>query len=136
MHDVFKKKKIKPMVKIMVVDDELFVRTRMKNFLERSGFTVILAENGNQAYRYYERERPDVVFCDIMMPGMDGLQALRKIREIDPDANVVMISEMGGQQATMVQALSAGARDIIPKPYKEDKVLELIKKYTEKESAE
>ena len=86
------------------------------------------AENGKQAVAKYKELRPDLVTMDITMPEMDGLEALKLIREFDPNAKVVMCSAMG-QQAMVISAIKSGAKDFLVKPIQNEKLLETLKKF-------
>lgn len=113
---------------ILIVDDASFMRMMIKDTLTKNGFNVIgEAENGQIAVQKYKELSPDLVTMDITMPEMDGIQALKSIREITPDAKVIMCSAMG-QQAMVIEAIQAGAKDFIVKPFQPDRVLEAVKK--------
>lgn len=116
-------------MKILLVDDAVFVRMSLKQILDDSefDFEVLEAANGKKALELYKRNSPDVVIMDITMPEMDGIEAVYKIREIDPDAKVIMCSAMGYQEK-VVDAVTAGAKDFIVKPYEPAKVMNSIKK--------
>ncbi len=75
----------------------------------------------------YNETKPDLVLMDITMPEMDGIQALKKIKENDPSASVIMCSAMG-QQAMVIESIQSGARDFIVKPFQADRVLEAVQK--------
>ncbi|WP_062197865.1 response regulator [Massilibacterium senegalense] len=114
--------------RILVVDDAAFMRMMIKDILEKNGFEVVgEAENGAQAVEKYKESTPDLVTMDITMPEMDGITALKEIRNINPDAKIIMCSAMG-QQAMVIDAIQAGAKDFIVKPFQADRVLEAIKK--------
>ena len=113
------------MVKILTVDDAYFVRIKLRNFLESKGFQVVEAGNGLEAVSQFEKENPDIVFCDITMPEMDGLATLKKLKELSPDVKVVMLTSLG-EQTVLMEALAAGALNFLVKPFEEDKVLEII----------
>lgn len=116
------------MAKILIVDDAAFMRMMIKDILEKNGYEVIgEANNGIKAVELYKKERPDVVTMDITMPDMDGIQAVKAIRAIDPTAKVIMCSAMG-QQSMVMDAIKSGARDFIVKPFQPDRVLEAIRK--------
>ena len=85
------------------------------------------AENGIKAVEKYNETKPDLVMMDITMPEMDGIQALKKIKETDAAANVIMCSAMG-QQAMVIESIQSGARDFIVKPFNQDRVLEAVRK--------
>ena len=116
------------MANLLVVDDAAFMRMTIKKMVTPHGHTVVAeAENGVEAVRKYMECKPDVVLLDITMPQMDGLNALKRIREQDPNAKVVMCSAMG-QQAMVAQAIQNGAKDFVVKPFQEDRVLAAIKR--------
>ena len=113
---------------ILICDDAAFMRMMIKDILTKNGYTVAgEAENGAKAVEKYSEVKPDLVLMDITMPEMDGIQALKKIKEIDPSAVVVMCSAMG-QQAMVIESIQAGAKDFIVKPFQADRVLEAVKK--------
>lgn len=117
------------MAKIMLVDDAAFMRMMIKNYLTKGGFesaTFVEAQDGLDAVQKYETEKPDLVIMDITMPNMDGLQALKKIREQDPNANVVMCTAMG-QESMVVDAIKSGAKDFVVKPFNADRICSTVK---------
>jgi len=114
--------------RILIVDDVAFMRMMIKDILSKNGFEVVgEAENGAVAVEKYSELKPDLVTMDITMPEMDGIEALKKIKQSDPGARIVMCSVMG-QQAMVVEAIQAGARDFIVKPFQADRVLEAVSK--------
>ena len=114
------------MAKIMLVDDAAFMRMMLKNTLTKSGYTdFVEAQDGAEAVKKYEEEKPDLVIMDITMPNMDGLQALKKIREGDPQAKVVMCTAMG-QESMVVDAIKSGAKDFIVKPFNADRITQTV----------
>lgn len=115
------------MARIMVVDDAAFMRVRLKNVLGEQGHEVIEASNGAEAVTLYEQQRPDLVLMDITMPEMDGISALRAIRDKDPDAKVIMCSALG-QERTVIEAIKSGAKDFIVKPFQPERVIEAVNK--------
>ena len=116
------------MAKIMICDDAAFMRMMIKDILTKNGYeTAAEAENGAVAVEKYPETKPDLVLMDITMPDMDGIQALKKIKEIDANANVIMCSAMG-QQAMVIEAIQSGAKDFIVKPFQAERVLEAVKK--------
>jgi len=113
---------------ILVCDDAAFMRMMIKDILTKNGYTVAgEAENGVKAVERYVELKPDLVMMDITMPEMDGIQALKKIKQADPSANIIMCSAMG-QQAMVIEAIQSGAKDFIVKPFDKDRVLEAVKK--------
>lgn len=114
--------------KVLIVDDAAFMRMMLKDILTKNGYEVVgEAENGAKAVEKYKEVTPDLVTMDITMPEMDGISALKNIRSIDSNAKVVMCSAMG-QQAMVIEAIQAGAKDFIVKPFQADRVLEAVKK--------
>lgn len=104
------------------------MRAAIKTILERNGFEVVgEAENGAIGVRKYQELRPDIVTMDITMPEMTGLEALKHIRSFDPDAKVIMITAMG-QEHLVKEAILSGAKSFIVKPFKEDHVVQTLKK--------
>jgi two-component system, chemotaxis family, chemotaxis protein CheY len=112
---------------LLVVDDAAFMRMRCTKLLTDNGYEVVEAENGVQAVKKYEDVHPDGVLLDITMPEMDGLAALRAIKQMDPNARVAMVTAMG-QQAMVIDALKSGAKDFILKPFQPERVLNAVKK--------
>ncbi|MCI8490626.1 MAG: response regulator [Lachnospiraceae bacterium] len=113
---------------ILVCDDAAFMRMMIKDILTKNGYNVVgEAENGAKAVEKYNDAKPDLVLMDITMPEMDGIQALKKIKEADANAKVVMCSAMG-QQAMVIEAIQSGAKDFIVKPFQAERVLEAVKK--------
>ena len=114
------------MAKIMLVDDAAFMRMMVKNALTKSGYdNFVEAQDGAEAVKKYEEEKPDMVIMDITMPNMDGLQALKKIRENDPNAKVVMCTAMG-QEGMVVDAIKSGAKDFIGKPFNAERIVQTV----------
>lgn len=100
--------------RILVVDDESFVRKALRKILEAKGFGVSEAATGDEAVASYKKERPDVVILDVRMPGKDGLETLRELRGHDPDASVIMLTAVHDEDAAR-EALEAGAFEYITK---------------------
>jgi len=104
------------------------MRMMVKDILSKNGYEVVgEAENGLKAVEKWQELKPDLTTMDITMPEMDGITAVKEIKKIDPSAKVIMCSAMG-QQAMVVEAIQAGARDFIVKPFQPDRVLEAVRK--------
>ncbi len=113
---------------ILICDDAAFMRMMIKDILSKNGYEIAgEAENGVKAVEKYREVKPDLVMMDITMPEMDGIQALKKIKEEDPSATIIMCSAMG-QQAMVIESIQSGAKDFIVKPFDKDRVLEAVKK--------
>jgi two-component system chemotaxis response regulator CheY len=114
-------------INVIIADDLKFIKLVLRQLVEKAGFRVVgEASNGEEAVELYQDKRPDVVLMDITMPKMDGLTALKKILELDPEAKIIMCSALG-QQSLIVQALQLGAKDFIVKPFREERVITAIK---------
>ncbi|MFY4773896.1 response regulator [Metabacillus sp. RGM 3146] len=114
--------------KILIVDDAAFMRMMIKDILTKNGYNVVAeAADGMQAVEKYKEHQPDLVTMDITMPEMDGISALKEIKKLNPNSKVIMCSAMG-QQAMVIDAIQAGAKDFIVKPFQADRVLEAIQK--------
>lgn len=114
------------MAKIMLVDDAAFMRMMVKKALTEAGYSdFIEAQDGAEAVQKYDTEKPDMVIMDITMPNMDGLQALKKIREGDPSAKVVMCTAMG-QESMVVDAIKSGAKDFVVKPFNAERIVQTV----------
>ena len=114
--------------KVLICDDAAFMRMMIKDILTKNGYEIAgEAENGQKAVEKYSETKPDLVLMDITMPEMDGIQALKKIKESDGEAKIIMCSAMG-QQAMVIEAIQSGAKDFIVKPFQAERVLEAVKK--------
>lgn len=114
----------------MVVDDAVFMRMTIRKMIETEGYEVVgEAGNGVEAVQKYMEVQPDVVMLDITMPEMNGIDALKRIKEFDPKAKVIMCSAMG-QQVMVAQAIQSGAKDFIVKPFEKDRVLAALQRVT------
>ncbi|MGE5372567.1 MAG: response regulator [Solirubrobacterales bacterium] len=116
------------MANILICDDAAFMRNSLRIMLEKGGHTVIgEAANGLEAVEQFKNMKPDLVTMDITMPEVDGLTALKMIRQLDPNAKVIMVSAMG-QESMVKEAVLSGAKTFIVKPFKEAYILEVIAK--------
>ena len=120
-------------MKILVVDDERAIRNSLKEILTDEGYEVDTAEDGAAALALAEREHYNIIFCDIKMPGMDGIEFLDKVMEAGLEGAVVMISGHGDID-TAVECIKKGAFDFIQKPLDLNRILITIKNATEKVS--
>jgi two-component system chemotaxis response regulator CheY len=113
---------------VLVCDDAIFMRTMISDILNQAGFEIVgEAESGLQAVQKYRELKPDLVTMDIVMPDMGGIEAVREICKQDPDAKILMCSAMG-QQALVVEAIQAGAKDFVVKPFQPSRVLEAVQR--------
>lgn len=113
---------------ILVADDAAIMRLLLRNILSNAGYNVVgEAADGKEAVRRYQELKPDLVTMDITMPGMNGIEAVKSIKTIDPSAKIIMCSAMG-QKSMVFDAIEAGAINFIVKPFDEPKVMEAIEK--------
>lgn len=112
--------------RILVIDDEQGIRGALGQLLEYEGYEVRTAPNAGDGIVEYQRFRPHLVFMDVKMAGMDGLEALKRLREIDPAATVVMISGHATLR-TAVEATQLGAYDVLEKPLDTDRILVMLR---------
>lgn len=114
--------------RILIVDDAAFMRMMIKNILLKNGYEIVgEAENGKMAVNLYSETKPDLVTMDITMPEMDGIEAVKAIRSTDSSASIIMCSAMG-QQSMVMDAIQAGAKDFIVKPFQQDRLLQAIER--------
>lgn len=119
------------MAKILIVDDAKFMRMTLSNILNNGDHQVVgEAENGKEAIEIYKQLKPDLVTMDITMPEVSGLEAMKAIINLDKNARIVMCSAMG-QQKAVLEAIEAGAKDFIVKPFDEGRVLEAVNRVLE-----
>jgi len=121
------------MSKILVVDDEESIREFFQIMLKREGYEVLTAANGREALDTLKKVSADLVISDIQMPEMSGMDLLGKVRELDPEMVVIMITAFGSTE-TAVEAMKLGAYDYVQKPFKIDEVKIIIKQALEKRS--
>ena len=113
---------------VLVCDDAIFMRTMISDILSQAGYEVVgEAETGVQAIEKYKQLKPDLVTMDIVMPDLGGIEAVREIMKFDSAARILMCSAMG-QQALVVEAIQAGARDFVVKPFQPSRVLEAVQR--------
>ena len=118
-------------MKILIIDDERSIRNSLKEILDDEGYDVDVAENGQQGVEMVEKEKYDVIFCDIKMPVMDGVETLSKLTSMGIDSAVVMISGHA-DVATAVDCIKKGAFDFIEKPLDLNRILITIKNAKDK----
>lgn len=113
---------------VLICDDAIFMRTMIGDILSQAGFQIVgEAETGVQAVDKYRSLKPDLVTMDIVMPDMGGIDAVREIMKDDPSAKILMCSAMG-QQALVIEAIQAGAKDFVVKPFQPSRVLEAVQR--------
>jgi two-component system, chemotaxis family, chemotaxis protein CheY len=121
--------------KVLVVDDSVAIARQLTKMIEGfGGFDVIgHAKNGAEAVKLFKTLQPDVVLMDIVMPMMDGIQSLRTLMRLDPEARVVVVSSVGGVGQKVEEAIRLGARNVISKPFEPEKVQSILERLFEQE---
>ncbi|EAT14571.1 sigma-54-dependent Fis family transcriptional regulator [Desulfuromonas acetoxidans] len=116
--------------RVLVVDDEHLIRWSLEQSLKKQGYHVQTVGSGEEALDYVRSDSPDLVFLDIQLPGIDGIETLEKIKEIDSDISVIMITALGVLE-TAVKAMQLGAYDYINKPFNLDELSVVLRKALE-----
>ncbi len=117
--------------RILIADDSSFMRTMIKDVLSKAGYEVVEeAESGEEVIKKYDELKPDLVTLDIVMVGEGGLQTAKEIIRRDPAAKLLMVSAMG-QQALVVEAIQAGAKGFVVKPFEPEQLVEEVKRIVE-----
>ncbi|MBS3947813.1 MAG: response regulator [Dethiobacter sp.] len=112
--------------KVLVCDDSLLIRKQLTDFLAQFGtYELFQATRGDEALKVFEETRPDIVFLDIVMPELDGLECLKLMKKIHPGVKVVMLSSLGTKE-NLRTALDLGAVDFIQKPWKKDQLTQIL----------
>ncbi len=116
------------MARVLVVDDAAFMRKMVSDALTKGGHEVVgEGANGEEAVTQYQELKPELTTLDITMPEKDGLQALKDIMTLDPNARIIMCSALG-QESKVLEAVKAGAKDFVVKPFQPDRVLDAVGK--------
>lgn len=118
------------MTTVLVVDDKEMLRDSVAVTLQRAGFTILAAPSGDQALEVIAKRRPDAVVTDLRMPGLTGLELIERIRQIDDDLPIVLMTAYGTVE-TAVEAMKLGAFDYITKPFEGDELLVAVKRALE-----
>ncbi|HEX6291235.1 MAG TPA: response regulator [Herpetosiphonaceae bacterium] len=113
------------MAKILIVDDSSFSRRTLRKILEPAGHAIVEAEDGMTAIEQYFLDAPDLVFLDMNMRGMHGLEVLSKLRELDPQASIV-VATADVQSSTRTMVASEGAKAFIAKPFAPNDILTTV----------
>jgi CheY-like chemotaxis protein len=114
---------------VLIIDDEIHIRRLTARVLEMAGYHVLEAASGTQALRLIEKTRPDVITCDIAMPGMDGFEVLQALKTQPATAEipVIMLTAIG-EEKNADQATALGAADYITKPFSSTNLIETIER--------
>jgi len=121
---------MKRKINILVVDDEAIVRESLRDWLSDAGHQVLIAEDGSQALEIIEKEKPSIAFVDLVMPGMDGIELLKRAKKISPSIEIIIITAYASVP-TAITAMKQGAYDYVEKPFSLERVELLIKKLVE-----
>lgn len=119
------------MAKILIVDDSRTSRKMLRGMLEAGGHEVIdEALNGQEGVQKFQALKPDIITLDITMPVVDGVEALKMIKALDPEAKVVMVTA-AGQKNKMIECIKAGANEFLTKPFEQKEIVSAIAKMTQ-----
>ncbi len=115
--------------KVLLVDDSAAITKQLQKILEESGLFEVIghAKNGIEGIKLYTSLKPDVVCMDLIMPEMDGLQAIRAITTFDKAAKIVVVSSAAGVGEKVMEAVKFGAKNVISKPFEPEKIIEILK---------
>lgn len=114
------------MARILVVDDSSFMRNSLKFIIENGGHNVVgIAKDGKEAIELYKKLKPDIVTLDILMKNMDGIESLKEIMKIDPDARIIMVTAIGLESKQEITS-KLGAKGYIRKPFRQTEILQCI----------
>ena len=119
--------------KILIVDDERIVRESLFHWFEEDGYFVDTAEDGETALRKFDKEKFDLLLVDMKMPGMSGLDLLKKVKEIDKDTIVILITAFASVPSA-ITALKDGAYDYVTKPVDPDELAHIVEKALEQKA--
>lgn len=113
------------MIKILIVDDEPFICDTLSHTFQYVGYKTLMATNGIDAIRIFSEEKPDAVFLDILLPDIDGIEVLRKIKKINPEVVVIMVSAVTNEE-TKEKCFSLGALEFVSKPFSMEYLRDII----------
>ncbi len=113
-------------LKILISDDSILARKQLKDVLTSAGYdNFVEAKDGKEAVSLYKKGDIDIVFLDIVMPQIDGIEAIKQIKAVEENANIVMVSSVG-TQGQIKAAIEAGAKDFIQKPFVSNQILTVL----------
>ena len=116
------------MAKVAIVDDARFMRLVLRRILTQAGHEIVgEAKDGIEAIDLWAEKRPDVMTLDIVMPRKNGIEAVREIMSFDPNAKIIMVTALG-QEAFVLDAIKAGAREFIIKPFRNEEIVKAVMK--------
>jgi two-component system chemotaxis response regulator CheY len=116
------------LAKVLIVDDARFMRLVLRRILTQAGHTILgEAKDGEEAVRMYADLRPDCMTLDIVMPKMNGIEAVKEIMSFDPTAKIIMVTALG-QEAFVLDAIKSGAREFIIKPFRNEEIVKAVMK--------
>ena len=111
---------------VLIADDSTFMRLMIRKILTKHGFSVIgEAKDGEEAIQQYAKLRPSLMTMDIVMPKLNGIEAVKRIIQFDPDARIIMVTALGQEQLVM-DAIKSGAKEFVIKPFNEAQVVNAI----------
>ncbi|CUT02783.1 Response regulator receiver domain-containing protein [Candidatus Kryptobacter tengchongensis] len=120
--------------KILIVDDDITVQRLLEFVLRRFDVDVLIADNGDDAIDIIKKEKPDLIFLDVMMPGRNGIEVCREIRkEPELKGSYIVMLTAKGEEAEVKDMFDSGADEYVPKPFSPSEIAEIVKKVIYKE---
>jgi two-component system, chemotaxis family, chemotaxis protein CheY len=118
------------MPKILIIDDNEDLRETLVVLLEDQGYSVVSASDGDSGVQAFDQARPDLVLTDVIMPNSDGVEAIRRIRGIEPSARIIAMSggSMSGNDYQLRMAKQAGAMEVLAKPFEVDDLVAIVER--------
>ena len=119
---------------VLIVDDARFMRLVLRRILTQAGHRILgEAKDGEEAVRMYADLRPDCMTLDIVMPKMNGIEAVKEIMSFDPSAKIIMVTALG-QEAFVLDAIKSGAREFIIKPFRNEEIVKALFRVREEQT--
>lgn len=114
------------MANVLIVDDSKYLRLMISKIMKKIGHTVVAeAGTGEEAIEMYKKHLPDLITMDVVMPKLNGLQAVKEIMILNPKANVIVVTALG-HEPLVRQALKLGAKDFVIKPFKVEQLVQAV----------
>ncbi len=114
------------MANVLIVDDSLYLRVMIKKILKKLGHEIVAeAGNGNEAIEAFQQHNPDLVTMDVVMPELNGLEAIRELMKINPKVSIIVVTALG-HEPMIRQAVKLGAKDFVIKPFKQEELIKAV----------
>lgn len=117
------------MIKVLLIDDSIFTLHHYSEMIIKLGHSVLMANSGEKGIQIFEKEKPDMVLCDLMMPEMDGFDVLTQIKDKAKNFSFFFLVTADVQENTRTKALKLGAKDLVCKPLTEEQMINILRCY-------